>query len=78
MNPQEMADYKMRWMMRGGYPVRIHSDLHIETKDWCRRNLERQHWSFENYTGAYEHTFWFERQSDADLFTAAFERSVYK
>lgn len=64
----------MRWMQAGGYPVYAHSDLHIETKDWCRRNLERQHWSFDKLTGSYEHTFWFEHQADADRFRAAFPK----
>ncbi len=77
MTPQDMADYKMRWKMAGGHRVLSHSDWHIEHKDWCRRNVERQSWSFEIYTGAYEHTFWFELEKDAEAFKSAFKRSVY-
>ena len=62
--PQDINEYKMRWMRESNYPVRVHSDLDIVGKDWCRKHLERHQWSFNSYTANYEHTFYFE---DADV-----------
>lgn len=60
MTPQEMAEYKQRWLGKNPYMVQLHSDLDIEGKEWCRRMLERHQWSFESFTDVYEHTFYFE------------------
>lgn len=66
--PQEISDYKNRWMQSIEHSVRIHSDLVIEAKEWCRRNLPRWKWSMSKYTNVYEHTFFFEDEHSADLF----------
>lgn len=71
MTPQEISDYKMRWAP--GFTVGVHSDLDVRCKDWCRKNLERQQWGMESYTDVYEHTFRFEKQSDANQFSTAFK-----
>jgi hypothetical protein len=72
--PQEIAEYKQRWKMRGEYfSVPIHSDGDWRGKSWCRKNLQRQQWSFSTYTGVYEHTFYFENESDA----LKFKRFMY-
>ena len=63
MTPQEISDYKLRWMP--GCTVRLHSDLDTKGKDWCRRHLDRWQWSFTTYTNVYEHTFHFEAEDDA-------------
>jgi hypothetical protein len=72
MTPLEIAEYKQRWMAKGGYPVCLHSDLDIEGKDWCRRNLERHQWSFKPHTDVYEHTFYFEDRSVSQQFEHEF------
>ena len=66
MTPQEIHDYKVRWMP--GYPVRLHSDVDAKGKTWCRRNLERHQWSFTSWTHVYEHTFHFEDSLAAQNF----------
>lgn len=66
--PQEISDYKRNWMMKNPHSVRLHIDLHIEGKNWCRHYLQRWQWSMETYTGPYEHTFFFERKKDAENF----------
>lgn len=64
--PQEISDYKQAWMSKGdNHPVRLHSDLDVAGKDWCRRNLERWEWKMETYTDVYEHTFYFEHEEAA-------------
>lgn len=72
MTPEEISEYKNRWLTSGGYPVKINSELHIEGKDWCRRYLERQQWSFEKDTGDDEHTFWFEELRTSQQFAQEF------
>lgn len=61
MTPQEISDYKQRWMSTGdNNPVRLHSDVVDRGKTWCRRQLERHQWSMTLWTDVYEHTFFFE------------------
>ena len=60
MTPQEIFEYKQRWLGQSSNPVRIHSDLDWKGKDWCRKHLERWQWSFQSWTDVYEHTFYFE------------------
>jgi hypothetical protein len=72
MTPQEIADYKRKWMMTGdNNPVRLHSDLDWRGKDWCRKHLERQSWSMTTWTDVYEHTFFFETEDMSQQFTMA-------
>lgn len=72
MTPQETADYKMRWMP--GHAVRLHSDLDVQGKAWCRRTLERHQWAFKPWTDVYEHTFHFEDLRAAQNFEMEFGR----
>jgi hypothetical protein len=73
MTPQEIADYKQRWMSTGNNnPVRLHSDLSDAGKTWCRRSLERQAWSMSTWTDVYEHTFYFENIIVAQNFAMEF------
>lgn len=79
MTPQEISDYKVRWMSTGNNnPVRLHSDLDVQGKDWCRRTLERHEWSFTKYTDVYEHTFFFEDVRAAQNFAMEFKNWVNK
>jgi hypothetical protein len=70
MTPQEIFEYKMRWAP--GIPVSIHSDHHVQAKDWCRKNIGRHQWSMETYTDVYEHTFRFEQPHHANKFKEYF------
>ena len=73
MTPQEIADYKQRWMSTGSNnPVRLHSDLSDAGKTWCRRSLERHEWSMSTWTDVYEHTFYFENIIAAQNFAMEF------
>jgi hypothetical protein len=68
MTPQEINEYKLRWMRGTPYSVRLHSDLDTQGKTWCRRNLERHQWKMNTWTDNYEHTFYFEHQDDSLIF----------
>ena len=68
MTPQEIYEYKSRWMQKGGYAVTVDSDHDWRGKWWCSRYLERHQWSFSSYTDHYEHTFYFEHKESAERF----------
>ena len=70
MTPQEVHDYKMNWMP--GYSIPVHSDKAMAAKDWCKANLEQHQWRLKTYTDVYEHTFYFERKSNAKEFGLKF------
>lgn len=77
MTPQEIADYKQRWMASGNNnPVGIHSDLDVKAKDWCSKNLERHQWSMKTWTDVYEHTFFFEDLLKAEEFRDKFNNWI--
>ena len=76
MTPIEISEYKMRW--RPGYTVDVHSDLDVQCKDWCRKNLNRWEWSMDTYTYVYAHTFCFEQEEHAQQFRTKFADWVDK
>jgi len=76
MTPQEIFEYKNAW--KPGHVVDVHSDLHIQCKDWCRKNLNRWEWSMDTYTYVYAHTFYFELDEHAYQFRMKFKDWVNK
>jgi len=48
MTPQEIAEYKARWKANAWFS-HIDPDADVWAKDWCRRHIPRQEWSFEKY-----------------------------
>jgi hypothetical protein len=72
MTPQQIADYKMRWMKESAVEVPIHSDLESVCKNWCKENLNQWQWKLTEWTNIYEHTFYFENE----LFAKEFNKWV--
>jgi len=72
MTPQEIFEYKNNWKS-DSFQVDVHSDLHVQCKDWCRKNLNRWEWSMDTYTNVYAHTFHFEHGSVAIDFREKFK-----
>ena len=70
MTPQQIDDYKRHWMP--GHPVRLHSDLETQGKEWCKRQCSKQEWHFNKWTNVYEHTFLFENAMAAQNFEMEF------
>ena len=70
MTPLEIGDYKRNWWP--GDMVRLHSDLDVKGKEWCRKNLQRWEWSMTTFTNVYEHTFHFEKEENAVAFKTFF------
>ena len=77
MTPQEIFEYKNAWKLEG-FQVDVHSDLDIQCKDWCRKNLNRWEWSFDKYTDVYSHSFYFEYADSAQQFRTKFKDWVDK
>lgn len=78
MTPQEISEYKQRWMNNGAFQIRVHSDLEFECKLWCKKNLEQHQWKFAKYTDHYEHSFYFERQMMSQQFAQEFYDWIIK
>ena len=68
MLPIEVFEYKNRW--KPGYTVRLHSDLRMSAKDYCRVQMFQHQWDVDEYSYVYEDTWQFEHKLDADSFTA--------
>ena len=71
MTPQEIFEYKNKWKP-DAFVVDVHSDLDVQCKDWCRKNLNRWEWSMDTYTYVYSHTFHFEHEDAANVFRTKF------
>lgn len=70
MTPQQISDYKRRWMP--GTEVTVHSDLQSQAKEWCKQ-LEKHRYHFKKWTNVYEHTFCFENEITASRFAEIYE-----
>ena len=68
MTPQQISDYKMRWMRDTAIEFPIHSDMADESKSWCVDNLNKWEWKLTEWTNIYEHTFYFENELFAKEF----------
>ena len=77
MTPQEIFEYKISWKPEG-FQVDVHSDLDVQCKDWCRKNLNRWEWSMDTYTDVYSHSFHFESSEAAQQFRLKFKDWVDK
>ena len=73
MTPQEIADYKRKWMQETAFEVQVDIDSDVWGKDWCRKKMERMDWSFEKTTQPDDsHTFFFKDEEPAEEFLAAY------
>lgn len=72
MTPVEIFEYKNKW--KPGFTVRLHSDLRLQGKDYCRKQLQNYQWAFKIYTNVYEDTFYFEAEKEAAAFKKHFGR----
>jgi hypothetical protein len=78
MTPQEIFEYKQRWMQAGNHPVRIHSDLRSRAKDWCKVQMHSCQWLHRQHTNVYEDTFFFQHPQDANSFRKYFKEWTYE
>jgi hypothetical protein len=76
LTPVEIFEYKQRWMQKNPYPVRLHSDLRSQGKDFCKVQMFKHQWNHVQFTDVYEDTFYFEYKQDADSFAAQWPQYV--
>lgn len=74
MTPQEIFEYKQRWMPMA-YNVPLHSDLRSKGVNWCKQ-LEKHEWNHVKYTDVYEDSFYFESAHIGQQFEEEFLRWV--
>jgi hypothetical protein len=72
MTPQEIHEYKNRWMSNSSFSVAVNEDHDFDGKQWCKSNLKQHQWHFLKYTDMYEHTFCFEAEEDMNKFKQHF------
>ena len=77
MTPIEIFEYKNKWKPNA-FVVDVHSDLDVQCKTWCRKNLNRWEWSMDTYTYVYAHTFYFEEEQAAEEFKHKFKDWINK
>ena len=67
MTPQEIFERKLNWKPNS-HKVNLHSDYKDKGMEWCKVQLYKCQWEFEEYTAPYQHTFHFEHHQDARAF----------
>jgi hypothetical protein len=71
--PQEINEYKRKWMQETAFEVQVDIDSDVWGKDWCRKKMERMDWSFEKNTQPDDsHTFFFKEEDVAEKFLSAY------
>ena len=72
--PQQISDYKRKWMQETAFEVQVDVDSDVWGKDWCRKRLDRIDWSFDKFTRPDDsHTFSFHYAGDAMAFLTDYE-----
>lgn len=74
LTPIEQFEYKIKWMKQNSRPVRIHSDLRRQGKEWCGVQLMPHQWKIETFTDVYEDTYYFEHHQDQNQFAFYFKK----
>jgi len=72
MTPQEIAEYKARWKSNS-WSCFVDPDADVWSKDWCRRYVPREDWSFDKFARQDDwHKVLFHFQTDMMAFKAAY------
>lgn len=68
MTPQEIFEYKHRWMKANSFDVEVNEDFDFDGKEWCKANLQQHQWNFIRFSDVYSHMFCFEHEDDMERF----------
>ena len=60
MTPQEIVDYKRRWMSKHPHETKIHSDYTSGSRAWLKDHVPKQQYHVQEHTNVYETTLIFE------------------
>ena len=68
MTPQEIVDYKRRWMGKQPFETKIHSDYHRATRSWLKDHVPKHQWHLQEHTNVYESTVIFEDKNHQESY----------
>jgi hypothetical protein len=71
MSTQEIQDYKLKWLRTKCFRVKV-LDANIEHQEWLQKNLSEKVWEVSINPDNGHHTFFFEKQQDAEKFRENF------
>ena len=72
MSTQEIQNYKLNWLMKRCFKVKVHETTG-EHADWLKENIEEKAWDFSVNPENQEHTFFFQNAIDAGKFREEFQ-----
>jgi phytoene/squalene synthetase len=68
MTPQEIVDYKRKWLGTARHETKIHSDYHRATRTWLKDHVPKHQWHIQEHTNVYESTVIFEQRNHQDSY----------
>ena len=68
MTPQEIVDYKRKWMGYTQLETKIHSDYTSATRAWLKDHVPKQQYHVQEHTNVYETTVIFEDTKHQDSY----------
>lgn len=74
MSPQEIFEYKRKWMQKNPSYVEIHSDARRDAKAWLKIHLDSHEYSHIQYTDIYEDTVFFENSVNSANFALWYKK----
>lgn len=79
MTPQEITDYKTKWMNNPHFQATIHSDLRYICQKWCKLSVGQEKFKYVKFTNVYEDTLHFQTECDWNRFNTWYiERQTYE
>lgn len=68
MTPQEIVDYKRRWIMASYFESHVHSDNRSAVTEWLKNNCFKHRYDLKTFTDIYGDTARFELEEDFNAF----------
>ena len=68
MTPQEIVDYKRKWLGTARLETKIHSDYTRATRTWLKDHVPKHQYHIQEHTNVYETTVIFEDRLHQDSY----------
>lgn len=75
MTPNDICDFKRKWLMASYYQVFIHTDMRNRTKDWLKLNVPKHLHDVKTFTNVDEDCVRFENGKHFDQFATWYKES---
>lgn len=74
MEPQEIFEYKRKWLHTTTFTAYVNMDLWHTCNDFCKEHFEKHRWASRRFARPDDaHWFAFERREDLNKFASAFD-----